>query len=221
MTQSGAVRSRFGLAEQGIRNYRQAYWNLPAPTLYEEALRRGEGVLGLGGALAVETGQYTGRSPNDKFIVEELKTKDSIWWGPVNRPFSQAGFDSMHKRMLAYFQGRDVFVRDVFAGADPEYRLPVRIITEQAWHNLFAANMFLTPGHNELQNFEPAFTILQAPGLHAVPEQDGTKSEAFILVDFSRRLVLIGGSRYAGEIKKSVFSVLNYFLPEKGVLPMH
>ena len=221
MTQSGAVRSRFGLAEQGIRNYRQAYWNLPAPTLYEEALRRGEGVLGLGGALAVETGQYTGRSPNDKFIVEEPKTKDSIWWGPVNRPFSQAGFDSMHKRMLAYFQGRDVFVRDVFAGADPEYRLPVRIITEQAWHNLFAANMFLTPGHDELQNFEPAFTILQAPGLHAVPEQDGTKSEAFILVDFSRRLVLIGGSRYAGEIKKSVFSVLNYFLPEKGVLPMH
>ena len=221
MTQSGAVRSRFGLAEQGIRNYRQAYWNLPAPTLYEEALRRGEGVLGLGGALAVETGQYTGRSPNDKFIVEEQKTKDSIWWGPVNRPFSQTGFDSMHKRMLAYFQGRDLFVRDVFAGADPEYRLPVRIITEQAWHNLFAANMFLTPGHDELQNFEPAFTILQAPGLHAVPEQDGTKSEAFILVDFSRRLVLIGGSRYAGEIKKSVFSVLNYFLPEKGVLPMH
>ena len=221
MSETGPVASRFGLKQQGIRNLRHAHWNLPPAALYEEALRRGEGVLGPGGALIVETGQYTGRSPNDKFIVEEPGSKDAIWWGPVNRPFAQADFDSMHRRMLAYLQGRDVFVRDVFAGADPQYRLPVRIVTESAWHNLFVANMFLRPGPEELKEFEPAFTILQAPGLHAVPDQDRTKSEVFILVNFAKRLVLIGGSRYAGEVKKSVFSILNYLLPERGVLPMH
>jgi phosphoenolpyruvate carboxykinase (ATP) len=221
VTQSGPAMSRFGLEEQGIRNYRQAFWNLTPAALYEEALRRGEGMLAPGGALVVETGQYTGRSPNDKFIVDEPGSKESIWWGPVNRPFTEADFDAMHRRMLAYLQGRDLFVRDVFAGADPDYRLPVRVVTESAWHNLFVSNMFLAPSREDLKTFEPAFTILQAPGLHAVPEQDRTKSEAFILVNFARRLVLIGGSRYAGEIKKSVFSILNYLLPEKGVLPMH
>ena len=219
--QSGPAISRFGLEDQGIQNYRQAHWNLPPATLYEEALRRNEGVLGLGGGLVVATGSYTGRSPDDKFIVEEPGSKEAIWWGPVNRPFPPADFDSMHRRMLAYFEGRDLFVRDVFAGADPQYRLPVRVVTESAWHNLFVANMFLAPGQEELRRFEPAFTILQAPGLRAVPQRDGTKSEVFILVSFAERLVLIGGSSYAGEIKKSVFSILNYLLPEKGVLPMH
>ncbi len=221
MTKKGPAASRFGLAEQGIRNYRRAYWNLPTAALYEEALRRGEGLLGLGGALIVETGQYTGRSPNDKFIVDEPGSSEAIWWGPVNRPFSEADFEAMHQRMLAYYQDRDLFVRDMFAGADPQYRLPVRIVTESAWPSLFAANMFLAPGHDELKEFEPAFTILHAPGLHAMPDQDRTKSEVFILVSFARRLVLIGGTRYAGEIKKSVFTVLNFLLPEKDVLPMH
>ena len=221
MKHSGPAKSRFGLEDQGILNYRHAFWNQPAVVLVEESLRRGEGRLAEGGALVVETGQYTGRSPNDKFIVEEAGSRDKIWWGPVNRPMGEAEFDAMHRRMLDYFQGRELFVRDCWAGADPAYRLAVRVVTESAWHSLFTANMFLKPDAGALETFEPSFTILHAPGLQAVPARDRTKSEVFILVNFAKRLVLIGGSRYAGEIKKSVFSILNYLLPERGVLPMH
>ena len=221
MTDHGPVVSRHGLDRQGLRNVAAAFWNLGAPALYEHALRRGEGRLAQGGALVMHTGQHTGRSPNDKFIVESAETRDTVAWGAVNAAISEEAFQRLHAKVLAYLDGREVFVQDLHAGADPEYRLPVRVVTENAWHALFAANMFLQPGHDALRGFEPAFTVLHAPNLLADPETDGTNSETFIVVDFARRLVLIGGTSYAGEIKKSVFSILNYLLPPRNVLPMH
>jgi len=217
----GPVVSRYGLSHHHLRNYTTAYWNLSAPALTEEALRRGDGCLAEGGALVVLTGQHTGRSPKDKFIVEEPGSSGSIWWGDVNVAMSEAHFEGLHKKLLAYFENRELFVQDLHAGADPEYRLPVRVVSESAWHSLFARNMFLRPGHDALAEFEPAFTVLHAPNLEADPETDGTNSGAFVVVNFARRLVLIGGTSYAGEIKKSIFSILNYLLPERDVLPMH
>jgi phosphoenolpyruvate carboxykinase (ATP) len=221
MQQTGPHRSRHGLEAHGIRNVDVAHWNLGAASLYEEAIRRREGLLARGGPLVVRTGHHTGRSPKDKFIVEESGIRDSIDWGDVNRPIPEERFDVLHQRMLTYLQGRELFVQDCWAGADPEYRLPVRVITETAWHNLFARNMFRLAKPSELESFEPGFTVMQAPRFHAIPETDGTNSEVFIIVSFARRLVLIGGTSYAGEIKKSIFSILNYLLPERGVMPMH
>ncbi|MBM3600843.1 MAG: phosphoenolpyruvate carboxykinase [Alphaproteobacteria bacterium] len=215
------VVSRYGVENHGLVNLRAAHWNGSIPFLYEEAIRRGEGLLGDGGALVVTTGKHTGRSPKDKFIVNEPSSSADIWWGDVNRKFSQERFDSMHRRMLAYYQGRDAFVLDSFAGADPDYRLRVRVVTETAWQSLFARNMFIRPTVDELKDFEPEFTILHAPGLQADPKLDGTNSETFILIDFAKKLVLIGGSSYAGEIKKSVFTLMNYLMPGRGVLSMH
>ncbi len=213
--------STHGLDRHDIRNASEVHWNYPVPALYEMALRRHEGLMAQGGALVVRTGEHTGRSANDKFIVREASSEKDIWWGAVNKPLEQANFNRLRKRMLSYLQGRDLCVQDCWAGADASHRLPVRIITETAWHNLFARNMFITPKPDELLGFEPAFTVIQAPGFHADPESEGTNSQVCILVDFAQRLVLIGGSSYAGEIKKSVFSILNYLLPAKGVLPMH
>ncbi len=221
MSDIGPVISRHGLARHGIANFATAHWNLGAPALYEHTVRGGHGRLAPGGALVAYTGQHTGRSPLDKFIVDEPTTSDDIWWGDVNVATSEERFDRLHAKVLAYFQNRDLFVQDVYAGADPDYRLPVRVVSESAWHALFAANMFIQPGHDQLQDFKPGFTVLHAPYLHADPERDGTNSETFIVVHFGRRLVLVGGSSYAGEIKKSIFSVLNYMLPVRGVLPMH
>ena len=221
MQRVGPTISAHGLDRHGIHNVATAYWNLAGPALYEQALPRGEGQMAEGGALVVVTGAHTGRSPRDKFIVDEPSSRDDIDWGDVNVAMSEAHFEGIERRLQGYLQGRDVFVQDLHAGADPAYRLPVRVITETAWHSLFARNMFLRPEPDELARFEPAFTIIQAPGCHAVPELDGTNSEAFVLVNFARRLVLIGGTSYAGEIKKSVFSILNYLLPARGVLPMH
>ncbi|HSR72981.1 MAG TPA: phosphoenolpyruvate carboxykinase [Kiloniellales bacterium] len=221
MPDSGPVRSRHGLAGHGIRNPSAVYWNLGVPALYSHALRRDEGILAEGGPLVVLTGQHTGRSPNDKFIVAESSTRDEIWWGKVNVATDQVTFDRLHAKMLAYFQGRELFVQDVFAGADPDYRLAVRVVSTSAWHALFARNMFIHPGHDRLADFEPEFTVLHAPFLEADPQTDGTNSGTFILVDFARRLILIGGTVYAGEIKKSIFSILNFILPPQGVLPMH
>ena len=217
----GPVKSGFGVENHGIRDVNNVFWNLTASSLCEEAVRRREGVLAEGGALVVLTGVHTGRAPKDKFIVDEAEHHDNIWWGAVNRSTSAANFDGLHERLLAYYEGRDMFVQDCYAGADAKFRLPVRIITETAWHSLFAANMFIRPKDEELETFEPEFTIIQAPGCHAEPEKDGTNSEVFIEVSFNQKLVLIGGSSYAGEIKKSVFSILNYLLPARGVLPMH
>ena len=221
MKQTGPVISTFGLENHGVENTQAAHWNLSTPALYQHALRRGEGELAAGGGLVVVTGKYTGRSPKDKYIVDEPENTDNIWWGPVNNRISVENFETMRKRMLAYLQNRDVFVRDCYAGADPDYRIKVRVVTETAWHNLFASNMFINPPTDELASFVPDFTVLHAPNLQSIPSIDGTKSEVFVMLNFAERLILVGGSHYTGEIKKTIFSVLNYLLPAQNVLPMH
>src|SRR5580693_9278620 len=211
----------FGLEEQGMRHLGPVHWNLQMPFLYEQAVRRGEGEIGLGGAFVVNTGRHTGRSPRDKYIVDEPGTRETVDWGSVNQPITPAQFASLHQRVLAYLQGRELFIQDLYAGADPEYRLPVRVVTPSAWHSLFARNMFIRPPVDELHEFRPAFTILHAPEFRSIPELDGIRSETFIFVNFAERLVLIGGTRYAGEVKKCVFGYLNFVLPTRDVLPMH
>ncbi|MEQ8665117.1 MAG: phosphoenolpyruvate carboxykinase [Rhodospirillales bacterium] len=221
MKDVGHVISSHGLDNHGLGGNGTAFWNLNAARLYEESLRRGETNLAAGGALVALTGQHTGRSPNDRFVVDDEAIHDDIWWGNVNRPISPAHFDELLAKMQAHLGKGDVFVQDCYAGADPTYRLPVRVVTENAWHNLFARNMFIQPADSELGAFEPQFTVLQAPSLEADPAADGTTSGTFIVVNLTRRLILVGGSAYAGEIKKSIFSVMNYLLPPQDVLPMH
>jgi phosphoenolpyruvate carboxykinase (ATP) len=213
--------SSYGLENHGLTNLNDVYWNLTTPALYEQVIARHEGSLAHLGALAVRTGHHTGRSANDKFVVEEATTKDQIWWGKINRPYSSEKFDDLHKRMALQLQTQDVFVQDCFAGADPNNRLPIRIITQYAWHNLFARNMFIQATKEELVNHVPEFTVIDVPRFHAVPKADGTNSETFIILNFEKRLILIGGTSYAGEIKKSIFSVMNYLMPQKDILPMH
>jgi phosphoenolpyruvate carboxykinase (ATP) len=213
-------KGRNGLDALGVRKPAEVFWNLREPALYEHAIRAGEGVLAEGGALVVDTGVHTGRSANDKFFVREAGSEGEIDWGPVNKAIDEAQFEAVLQRHLAYYQGRRLYVQDCWAGADPSCRLAVRVVTEQAWHSLFARTMFIRPRVDELAEFEPDFTILQAPG-HEAFGAAGLRSGAYILVSFARRLVLIGGTSYAGEIKKSVFTILNYLLPARGVLPMH
>jgi phosphoenolpyruvate carboxykinase (ATP) len=205
----------------GFSNLNQIYWDLHTPQLYEQALRRQEGFIAHMGPLVTRTGDHTGRSPKDRFIVEEPTSKDKIWWGEVNVAFSEQQFESLLQKVLAYFQGKNIFVQNMIAGAAPGYRMKVQIINEHAWHNLFARNMFIRTTPEESTNFIPEFTVIQAPDFHARPEVDGTRSSAFVLLNFARKMVLIGGTSYAGEVKKSVFSVLNYKLPQRNVLPMH
>ena len=221
MEERGPVKSSVGLEKHGIKKARVAFWNLAAPSLYEESIRRSEALLAPGGALVVETGEYTGRSPRDKFIVEEATSRDNIWWGSVNQAISEDNYARVRKKIIDYFAGRDLFIQDCYAGADVDYRLDVRVVTETAWHALFTRNMFIQPGDDALASFVPSFTILHAPGLNVDPATDGTNSDICVLVNFGAREVLITGTWYAGEIKKSVFSVLNYFLPAQGVMPMH
>ncbi|MBI3974177.1 MAG: phosphoenolpyruvate carboxykinase (ATP) [Chloroflexi bacterium] len=205
----------------GLARLRQMWWNLPVPALYEHAIGRDEGLIAEDGPLVVSTGKYTGRSPDDKFIVREPESAEKVHWGRANRPFDPDRFERLYRRVLAYLQGRDVFVQDCFAGADPAYRLPLRVITESAWQSLFARNLFIRPTAEELAGHEPQFTVLSTPGFQADPDVDGTNSEAFVVLSFARRLLLVSGTNYAGEIKKSVFTVLNYLLPIQGVLSMH
>ena len=215
------VASRAGLEAHGINPGGRVHWNLSPPELYEAALARGEGKIAhLGGFTAI-TAPHTGRSPNDKFTVREPSTEGSIDWGAVNREIDEEHFKRLRAHVVQHLNGRDLFVRDVRAGADPNAGINVRVVTSTAWHSLFAYNMFLRPGPEELKDMEPDFTVLHAPELSADPERHGTRSGAFVVVSFSERTVLIGGTRYAGEIKKSIFSVLNHLLPEQGVLPMH
>jgi phosphoenolpyruvate carboxykinase (ATP) len=196
--------------------------NLPVPVLVEKSLTRKEGILTSTGALRATTGKYTGRSPEDKFIVEDASVKKSIDWGKVNKPFSPENFDKLYKKVLQYLGTKEeLFLFKGFAGADQEYRLPIQVINEYAWHNLFAHQMFVRPNETELASHESQFTVVSAPGFQANPAEDGTNSETFIIISFEKRIVLIGGTEYAGEIKKSVFSVMNYLLPEKGILSMH
>jgi phosphoenolpyruvate carboxykinase (ATP) len=195
--------------------------NLGTAALVQMAVRDGEGSLVADGALATTTGPYTGRSPKDRFLVDHPTVSTAIDWGDVNQPFEARQLDRLWADARAHVRGRDLFVQDLHAGADPSYRLRVRVITETAWHSLFARNMFLVPAKGAVRSFKPDFTVVQLPSLRARPERHGTRSQAAIVVDLERRAVLICGTYYAGEIKKSIFSVLNYLLPDQGVLPMH
>ncbi len=222
MQNFGSFISKYGIENLGIKNSGTVYWNLTGPMLYEQAIRRREGVIAHLGPLLVHTGDHTGRSANDKFIVREPTSENDIWWGEVNESISQGNFDRLYRKMRAYIQNRDIFVFDGYAGADPAYRMPVRVISEFAWHNLFSRNMFIREFDPEkLRNHIPEFTVINMPRFHAEPEFDGTNSQTFILIDFGKRLVLIGGTEYAGEIKKSIFTALNYFLPKRGTMSMH
>jgi phosphoenolpyruvate carboxykinase (ATP) len=217
-----ALRSDYGLENLGLANLHQVYWNLPTEALYEEITFRREGRITHLGALVVNTGKHTARSANDKFIVKEATTGEQIWWGQYNRPFGAEKFNELFNRMQGFLQGRDVFVQDCYVGADPEYQIPVRIITEYAWHSLFVRNMFLLPKSlEEYRRHVPEFTVVCAPSFKGIQQIDGTASNTFIALSFDQRLCMIGNSAYAGEIKKSVFTVLNHLLPLQGVLPMH
>ncbi|HXY01341.1 MAG TPA: phosphoenolpyruvate carboxykinase (ATP) [Candidatus Limnocylindrales bacterium] len=220
--EAGKLASNYGLANHGLVNLRRAYWNLPTPALYEESIFRSEGTLSHLGPLVVNTGKHTARAAADKFVVREESTESKIWWGEYNRPFTGESFSALLTRLQGYLQGRDVFVQDCFAGSDPDYSLPVRIITQKAWHSLFARTMFLKIRNTDaLLHHVPEFTVIAAPGFQASPMADGTRTETFIIINFRERLAIIGGTSYAGEIKKTIFTVLNFLLPLQGVLPMH
>ncbi|HET7036656.1 MAG TPA: phosphoenolpyruvate carboxykinase (ATP) [Thermomicrobiaceae bacterium] len=214
------LESSDGLEAQGINNPGAIYWSPPAAMLYEFAMRNGEGAIAASGPLIVSTGKYTGRTPKDKFIVQEPGSNDAIWWDN-NQRFAPEKFDALHRRVSDYLEGRDVYVQDCHSGADPDYRLKVRVITELAWHSLFVRNLFIRLNAGERFSGAPDFTVIDAAGFKAVPERDGTRGEAFIILNFAKRIILIGGTEYAGEMKKSIFSVMHYLLPPQGVVSMH
>ncbi len=220
--QAQAVRSDFGLENHGLSNLGAVYWNLPVEALYEEIAFRREGRITHRGPVVAFTGKHTARSATDKFVVKEATTEGKIWWGEYNRPFSQEKFNDLYNRLQGYLQGRDLFVQDCYAGADATYRMPIRIITDLAWHSLFARNMFIMPKTNEeLRRHVPDFTVVCAPSFKGIPQIDGTASNTFIVLNFDAKLCIIGNTAYAGEIKKSIFTILNYLLPLDGVMPMH
>ncbi len=216
------VERAHGLEALGIVRSGRVHWNLSPAALYEEALRRGEAQLAADGPLVARTGQHTGRSPNDKFVVREPQSEQHVHWGAVNKPIDESKFDARHRDMMTYAQDKELFVLDAWGGTDPKYRLPIRVVTEFAWHNLFARNMFLPEDDPQKRTtHRPEYTVIDFPKFKADPARHGTRSEVFILVHFGRKLVLIGGTHYAGEIKKSIFTILNYTLPLQGVMPMH
>ncbi|MGI9388623.1 MAG: phosphoenolpyruvate carboxykinase [Boseongicola sp.] len=219
MTQ-GRVNPDQTLEAQGIKGLGSVYYNLIEPDLIRQALCLGEGTLGQGGTLLVTTGKFTGRSPDDKHVVRTPSVEDSVWWD-ANRPMSEKGFDRLYQDMIAHMSGRDYFVQDLFGGADPAHRLDVRVVTELAWHSLFIRHMLRRPERAELDNFVPEFTIINSPSFQADPKRHDCRSNTVIALNFDRKLILIGGTEYAGENKKSVFTLLNYLLPERGVMPMH
>ncbi len=220
--QAADLASDHKLHNLGLAYLDRVFWNLPDEALYEEAVFRNEGKLVIGGALLTNTGQHTARAAADKFIVQEESTADKIWWGEYNRPFSSEKFNALIARMQSYLIGGELFVQDCYAGADPNYRLPIRVITEKAWHSLFARNMFIpVQTKEEARTFVPDFTVIALPGFKCDTRIDGTRSETAILLNYAQRLAIIADSAYAGEIKKSVFTILNFLLPNEGVLAMH
>jgi phosphoenolpyruvate carboxykinase (ATP) len=221
MSNIGNLPSRYGLSEHGLAKYQLAHWNLGTSQLVEKALQRSEGILASGGAFVVKTGRFTGRSPKDKYIVREPGTASTVDWGDVNQPMSEAVFDQIYARLLHSLETEELFVQDCFAGADPEYTLPIRVITQRAWHSLFARELFIRANPQETDRHKPEFTVLFAPRFYADPAKDGTRSTTCIALNFKKRVVVIAGTEYAGEVKKSIFSVLNHLLPDRGVLPMH
>jgi phosphoenolpyruvate carboxykinase (ATP) len=220
--QADALKSDYGLANFGLTNLRKVYWNLPPEALYEEIIFRGEGHISSMGPVIVTSGKHTARAAQDKFVTREPDSEGQIWWGEYNRPISAAQFAETLTRMQGFLQGRDVFVQDCYAGADPDHRLPVRIISEYAWHSLFAHNMFITPQTREEYRLHvPEFTVLCVPSFKGYEPVDGTRTSTFITLSFQNKMALIGDSAYSGEIKKSIFTVMNYLLPLDGVMTMH
>ncbi|MGC9370921.1 MAG: phosphoenolpyruvate carboxykinase [Paracoccaceae bacterium] len=217
---NGRVNPSQRLEDQGISGLGNVYYNLMEPALVEAALTRGEGTLGNGGALLVSTGEHTGRSPKDKFVVRTASVEDSIWW-ENNKPMDPEAFDRLHADMLEHMKGRDYYVQDLYGGADPAQRLDVRVITEMAWHGLFARHLLRRPAREELDSYLPEFTIINCPSFKADPERHGCRSKTVVALNFDKKMILIADTEYAGEIKKSVFTLLNYILPEKGIMPMH
>jgi len=216
------VERAFGLEALGIVRSGRVYWNLSPAALYEQALARAEAQLAAEGPIVARTGAHTGRSPNDKFVVKEAASEQHVHWGAVNKPIDEAKFDALHKDMMAYLQDKELFVLDAWGGTDPKYKMPIRVVNEFAWHNLFARNMFIPENDpQKRREHRPEYTVIDAPKFKADPAKHGTRTECFILVHFGRKMVLIGGTHYAGEIKKSIFSILNYTLPLQGVLSMH
>jgi phosphoenolpyruvate carboxykinase (ATP) len=222
MNEIGLKAQDASVAQLGLSNVEMAYWNLHPSELVEECIIRGEGVLTDVGALAIDTGEFTGRSPKDKFVVYDDTTKDSVWWGDVNNRFETDKFDALHHRMLAYLSGKEIWVRDAYVCADPTFRLNIRVVNENPAHNLFSYNLFLRPTAEEVKSFKHDWVIINAPGFKADPKIDGTRQHNFAIINFTKKTILIGGTAYTGEIKKSIFSVLNYILPHnKKVLSMH
>jgi phosphoenolpyruvate carboxykinase (ATP) len=221
--QATSAQGDYGLDNLGLANLRQAYWNLSREALYEESIFRGEASIVQMGPLIVNTGKYTARAASDKFVVRETTSEDNIWWGQYNRPFDADKFEELFARLQGYLQGKDIFIQDCYGGADPDYRLPIRIITEYAWHSLFARNMFIKPQTaEEYRRHVPEFTVLCAPGFKASTQIDQTPSETFIMLNFAKKLCIIGNTAYGGEIKKAIFTVLNYLLPlNNEVMTMH
>lgn len=216
------LKSEFGIKNQGIQYADKTYWNLPESALYEEIIFRKEGRITHAGPILVNTGKHTARAAADKFVVHEETTAEKIWWGEHNRPYSVEKFNSLLSRIQAYLQEEELFIQDVYAGADDEYKLRVRVITEYAWHSLFARNMLITTDNqDDLKHFVPEFTVVAVPGFRADPKIDGTRSETAIVINFAERIAIIANSEYGGEIKKSVFTVLNFLLTFENVLPMH
>lgn len=216
-----AIRTAW-LTKMGLAQVGETQWQLSPAELIEEAIQRQEGTLSQEGALVCHTGQFTGRSPKDKFIVQDAETQDTVAWGDINFPISSAHFDALYQKITQHLGEKKVYIRDAHAGALPAYQLPIRIVNTVAWHNLFCHNLFLRPAPAALPNFSPEFTIINVPEFQADPATDGTRSSNFTIINFTRRIILIGGTGYAGEMKKGIFSVLNYLLPHQhGVLPMH
>jgi len=211
------------LNDLGLKNLEDVFWNLPTPRLYEHVIRNREGSLGHLGALIVRTGHYTGRAVKDKFVVDDAASRDRVWWGDFNRAFPEDKFDALYARVLRYLEGQQIYIEDCLVGADSRYEKPLRVVTQDAWHALFARTMFVRPVDigREIAANEPEFTVIHVPHFQAMPSHDGTNSEAFVILHLTRRVALIGGTSYAGEIKKSIFTIMNFLLPDEDVLPMH
>lgn len=222
MEEFGIKSKKVDISAHRIHNPTKVYWNLPAAELIDHAVANGEGYLADNGAFCCDTGKFTGRAPKDRFLVIDETTEDTVWWGDINFPITPEKFDQLHEKMLGFMEGKDLYVRDAYAGVDERYRLKLRVINTKAWHNLFCYNMFLRPPLKDLPNFEPNFTILCAPGFNAEPVIHNTRQENFAVINMKKRMILVGGTAYSGEMKKGIFSVLNYLLPtEYNVLPMH
>ena len=217
---NGRVNPSFKLDDMGLSGLGEVYYNLQAPDLMTHAVRNGEGEIGQGGTMLVSTGKYTGRSPEDKFVVDEASVKDSIWWDN-NPPMNPDAFERLYQDMTAHMKGKTYYVQDLYAGADPAYKLNVRVVSELAWHNLFIRHLLRRPELSELEGFTSDFTVINCPSFNSDPARHGCRSDVVIAISFERKMVLIAGTEYAGENKKSVFSILNYLLPDQNVMPMH